>query len=172
MPNDNDGRSAPHDVSRRHLLKQVGLAGAAAAVSAAAPGVVTAAAQPVEPATTAVAPKPEAARLAAPLAAPRLEALETLTAAEAETLEAIVARLIPTDENGPGAAEARAAHYIDRALGGALAASRAGLRRRPRRARRLCAERERRAVRQARRRPTRTRCSRDVEKNVAHRLHA
>jgi gluconate 2-dehydrogenase gamma chain len=48
-------------------------------------------------------------------------AFETLTAAEAAALEAIVARLIPTDASGPGAAEARAALYIDRALGGALA---------------------------------------------------
>jgi gluconate 2-dehydrogenase gamma chain len=32
--------------------------------------------------------------------------------------------VIPSDTNGPGAAEARAAHYIDRALGGALASSR------------------------------------------------
>jgi gluconate 2-dehydrogenase gamma chain len=39
-------------------------------------------------------------------------------------LEAMVARLIPTDENGPGAAEARAAHYIDRALVGPLRSSR------------------------------------------------
>jgi gluconate 2-dehydrogenase gamma chain len=39
-------------------------------------------------------------------------------------LEAIVARLIPSDARGPGAKEARAAHYIDRALGGALASSR------------------------------------------------
>jgi len=53
------------------------------------------------------------------------EALETLTAAEADALEAIVSRLIPTDENGPGATEARAAHYIDRALAGPLASSRA-----------------------------------------------
>ena len=122
MPNDNDGRSAPRDVSRRHLFKQVGLAGAAAAVAGAAPGVVTAAAQPAaEPA--AAAPKPPAALPA--IAAPRLEALETLTAAEADTLEAIVARLIPTDENGPGATEARAAHYIDRALTGPLRGSRA-----------------------------------------------
>jgi gluconate 2-dehydrogenase gamma chain len=52
------------------------------------------------------------------------EALETLTAVESSTLEAIVARLIPTDDAGPGAAEARAGHYIDRALGGALASSR------------------------------------------------
>ena len=49
------------------------------------------------------------------------EPLDTLTAAEAATLEAIAARLIPTDGTGPGAAEARAARYIDRALGGALA---------------------------------------------------
>jgi gluconate 2-dehydrogenase gamma chain len=47
-----------------------------------------------------------------------------LTAAQAATLEAVVARLIPSDENGPGALEAGAARYIDRALGEALAASR------------------------------------------------
>ncbi len=49
---------------------------------------------------------------------------QTLSAAEFVTLEAIVARVIPTDENGPGAIEARAAEYIDRALAGALASSR------------------------------------------------
>jgi hypothetical protein len=52
------------------------------------------------------------------------EPLETLTAGEMDILDAVVARLIPTDANGPGATEARAAHYIDRALGGALAPSR------------------------------------------------
>ena len=52
------------------------------------------------------------------------EPLENLTATESDLLEAIVARLIPTDATGPGATEARAAHYIDRALGGALASSR------------------------------------------------
>jgi gluconate 2-dehydrogenase gamma chain len=50
--------------------------------------------------------------------------LENLSAIEMATLEAIAAALIPSDGNGPGATEARAAHYIDRALGGALAASR------------------------------------------------
>src|SRR6187402_2894132 len=60
----------------------------------------------------------------APKPAPRREALENLTAAEADALEAFCARLIPTDSNGPGAREARAAHYIDHALGGALALSR------------------------------------------------
>ena len=55
----------------------------------------------------------------------------TLTEAEGATLEAVVARLIPADAAAPGALEAGAAHYIDRALSGALAASlpayRAGL---------------------------------------------
>src|SRR6266567_8609273 len=52
------------------------------------------------------------------------EPLESLTATEADLLDAIVARLIPTDANGPGATEARAAHYIDRALTGPLRGSR------------------------------------------------
>ena len=47
-----------------------------------------------------------------------------LSATDAATLAAICARIIPTDEGGPGAAEARAAQYIDRALGGWLAPSR------------------------------------------------
>jgi gluconate 2-dehydrogenase gamma chain len=50
-------------------------------------------------------------------------AFDNLTVAEGRVLDAIVARLIPTDANGPGATEALAARYIDRALGGALAAS-------------------------------------------------
>jgi gluconate 2-dehydrogenase gamma chain len=124
MPNDSDGRSAPRDVSRRHLFKQVGLAGAAAAVSAAVPA-AAAAQTAAEPATSGAMPKAAAPQAAVPLPAPRLEALETLTAAEADILEAMVARLIPTDENGPGATEARAAHYIDRALTGPLRGARA-----------------------------------------------
>ncbi len=98
-------------LSRRDLLKRVGIVGAAAA------------AVPVDAfASSAALAVPPAAFPPAQVQA-RREPLETLAAAEADTLEAIVARLIPTDENGPGAAEARAAHYIDRALGGALAAS-------------------------------------------------
>jgi gluconate 2-dehydrogenase gamma chain len=48
----------------------------------------------------------------------------TLTSVEAATLEAVVARLIPADGNGPGALEAGAARYIDRELGLALAPQR------------------------------------------------
>jgi gluconate 2-dehydrogenase gamma chain len=47
-----------------------------------------------------------------------------LSTADAATLAAVCARLIPTDESGPGAAEAGAAVYIDRALGGWLSSSR------------------------------------------------
>ena len=77
-------------VSRRDVLKRVGVAGAAAAV-------------PIDA-----------------IAQATREPFETLTAAEGATLEAIVARLIPTDANGPGATEARAARYIDRALEASL----------------------------------------------------
>jgi hypothetical protein len=61
--------------------------------------------------------------------APARAAFESLTADEAELLTAIVARLIPADANGPGAVEAGAVTYIDRALAGPLAASREAYRR-------------------------------------------
>ena len=47
-----------------------------------------------------------------------------LTGAETATLAAVCARIIPTDDAGPGAAEARASVYIDRSLAGWLAGSR------------------------------------------------
>jgi gluconate 2-dehydrogenase gamma chain len=101
---------APEDVSRRRLFKQVGAVGAAAIAGA--------------PLVSDAAIAQEHTTQAQPVGIPQLEALETLTATEADTLEAIVARLIPSDENGPGAGEARAAHYIDRALTGPLHSSR------------------------------------------------
>jgi gluconate 2-dehydrogenase gamma chain len=52
------------------------------------------------------------------------ETLVSLTPAEAETLRAMAARIIPADENGPGALEARADRFIDRALAGALKSQR------------------------------------------------
>ena len=100
-------------ISRRDLLRGVGVAGVAAA---AGPVSMLSTADP------AAAAEPAAAQ-AASAAAPR-EAFENLTAVEADLLEAVVDRLIPSDALGPGAREARAAHYIDRALGGALASSR------------------------------------------------
>ena len=109
MPKDTNGLGESHALSRRSLFKQLGVAGTVAAVSE-IPLAPSVGAHPAH---------------AAPSPVPSGEALETLTATEADVLEAIVARLIPTDENGPGATEARAAHYIDRALAGPLASSRA-----------------------------------------------
>ncbi len=92
------------NLSRREMLKRAAVAGAVGAVPASVLGQPPAAA--AEPYTN-------------------------LSAAEARTLEAIVARLIPSDASSPGALEAGAARYIDRALGGALGtwrdAYRAGL---------------------------------------------
>jgi Gluconate 2-dehydrogenase subunit 3 len=51
--------------------------------------------------------------------------LRHFTAEEGKLMDAIVARLIPTDELGPGATEAHAVSYIDRALGDALQSSKA-----------------------------------------------
>jgi gluconate 2-dehydrogenase gamma chain len=106
MAQDIERDETSDEQTRRGFFRQVGFAGAAVAVS------VTPLGCTAEPEATAVAPMP------------RREALETLNASEADALEAIVARIIPTDENGPGAAEARAAHYIDRALAGPLRALR------------------------------------------------
>ncbi len=92
----------PDGLSRRALLGRVSAAGAFVALTdVLPPAVADAEAQASRPAAR--------------------DPLETLTQAEADILGAMTARLIPTDANGPGAAEARAATYIDRALGGALA---------------------------------------------------
>ena len=86
-------------LSRREILKRAAAAGMTTAV----------------PAHT----------LAQVLPAGAATSFENLTAPESRILEAIIARLIPSDENGPGALEAGAARYIDRALADALASSRA-----------------------------------------------
>jgi len=89
-------------VSRRELLKRLGMAGAAAF---ALPGFGRVLAFQRDMLKTAIS-------------------AAVLSASEAATLAAICARIIPSDDSGPGAAEARAAEYIDRALGGWLAPSR------------------------------------------------
>lgn len=99
-------KNVPRNIARREMMKRVGAGVAGAAVVAPAAHLAT-----------------EAHAQSRTQNAPLREALETLTAAESDTLEAMCARIIPTDENGPGAAEARAAHYIDRALTGPLAGS-------------------------------------------------
>jgi gluconate 2-dehydrogenase gamma chain len=104
--------SEPRVLSRRDLLRSAGAVGAAAIAADHVVAEVGAAQ------TAAVSATP------APVHAHAREAYESLSAAEADMLEAIVARLIPSDANGPGAIEARAPHYIDRALAGALSGSR------------------------------------------------
>jgi gluconate 2-dehydrogenase gamma chain len=52
------------------------------------------------------------------------EALVSLSPEEAAILKAMMSRIIPADENGPGAVEARADRYVDRSLAGALRADR------------------------------------------------
>ena len=107
-------------ISRRDLLKRAAVVGAAAAAS----DDVVRRLQPGVEAHGPTGAGPDADAVHAHAMAAAREPLEHLTATEADLLEAVVARLIPTDAGGPGAAEARAAHYIDRALGGALASSR------------------------------------------------
>jgi len=48
-------------------------------------------------------------------------AYEVLTALQAADLDAIAAQIIPTDDNLPGAREARVVVFMDRALGGFMA---------------------------------------------------
>ena len=88
--------------TRRTALKHVAAMSAAAALPA---GVLT-----PSPASAQTAPRPTMA--------------QTLTATEAGILEAICARLIPSDDRFPGAKEARAADYIDRSLADYFAGSR------------------------------------------------
>jgi len=99
-------------ISRRDLLKRVAAVPVAGAI-----GPVAAANQP----DSSPAPMPGGAGIGmTQVRAP----LESLTASEMELLDAVVARLIPADASGPGAGEAQAARYIDRALAGALSGSR------------------------------------------------
>lgn len=86
-------------ISRRELLKAAGIAGAAAIVRAEAFPATLEAAQ------SQGGPGP-------------------LTSSEYEIVQAMFSRIVPSDANGPGATEAQAARYIDRALGGALASAR------------------------------------------------
>ena len=101
-------------ISRRDLLKKAGAAGAASVATPMAMLSGSGHASAAEPQTVRQNATP----------ADRQEALENLTAADADLLEAVLERLIPSDEHGPGAREARVIHYIDRALGGALSSSR------------------------------------------------
>ena len=86
-------------LSRRSFIRRAGVAGAAAAV-------------------------PAGLFVSEVASAPERERLETFSVAEANTVDAMLGRLAPSDASGPGAVEARVLRYIDRALSGDLASSR------------------------------------------------
>jgi gluconate 2-dehydrogenase gamma chain len=98
MADSSDDRKPMDSISRREMLMRAGF-------------VVGAAMIPLSPewilgqTTAAVVPE---------------GALKTFTRLEYETLDAICSRLIPTDETGPGAKEARAVRYIDWGLSGSI----------------------------------------------------
>jgi gluconate 2-dehydrogenase gamma chain len=94
-------------ISRRDLLKGAGLTGAA--IMTACSGSV------ISPSSNAQTPS---TRILVS------EAFETLTAAESAALDALASRILPSDDGTPGAHEARAVHFIDRGLTGAMAGSR------------------------------------------------
>jgi gluconate 2-dehydrogenase gamma chain len=110
-PSNSDRVDAVSNHSRRDLFKHAGLVGAAVIGSSAVTTSITAESAVQEAST-------------APPKIPLREALETLTAAESLTLDAMVSRIIPADALGPGAREARATHYIDKALMGPRSGSR------------------------------------------------
>jgi len=97
---------ADQSPSRRDLLKIASTAAAAAAGVGA-----SAAARHAEAAEQRARARSRPAR----------EPLTALTAHEADLLDRIAELLVPSDANGPGATEAMAVRYIDRALAGALA---------------------------------------------------
>jgi len=108
--NDDDlqEKSDASAISRRDLLRTAGAAGAAALIP-----------HSVAAAVTAESLEPVAAALMGPSvgpAPPPTGPLMNLTARETEILSAMVDRLIPSDELGPGALEAGALRFIDRAL--------------------------------------------------------
>ncbi|MFN8060757.1 MAG: gluconate 2-dehydrogenase subunit 3 family protein [Vicinamibacterales bacterium] len=92
-------------LSRREFGKALGVAGAAQAVPAAAEA-------STDTAALATQPPP-----ASPPAA-RTDAYTFFTADEARFVDAAIARLVPSDELGPGAADAGVTTFIDRQLSG------------------------------------------------------
>lgn len=107
----------PRKLSRRDLLKGVGIAGAAAVLPK------SLVAEPTAPPAAAAPAAPPLVQIR-PTLRTRKRVYENLTAEEARVLEVMLNHLIPADEDGPGAVEAGALNYIDRALGGALSQER------------------------------------------------
>jgi gluconate 2-dehydrogenase gamma chain len=109
----NDGHASGSRLTRRRLLQSAGVAAASIGVG----GALSACGENEQEAQ--VATDTDARSLAAPPPAqqPLLCVITSFfTRAEAETVEAIAARLIPGDERDPGAREACVPAYIDQKL--------------------------------------------------------
>ena len=98
--------------SRRHFLMGGAAATALAANAAAPAGAQAPAPQPAPVAPQGQAPQP------GQIPAPGPQGYQFLTDPEVETITAMVARLIPADDLGPGGVEAGVVTFIDRELGG------------------------------------------------------
>ena len=109
-----DSKGPRPTISRRDLLRTAGAAGAAALIPDAV-GAVTEE-SPATSSPAAAGQEQAGGRLPSDTAPLLAGPLTNLTARETEILSAMVDRLIPTDELGPGALDAGVLQYIDRAL--------------------------------------------------------
>ncbi len=110
---------SPKKISRRELLRGAGLASAAAILPGSLHGLAEGEGEILPDESMSTVSMSPAVSGAVSRAIP-----QNLTMEETEILDAMIGRLIPSDEQGPGAREAGALDYIDREIGGALAASR------------------------------------------------
>lgn len=111
--------STPHRIDRRRLLQSSSLlASGALAASAVAPALAMAAGAPDRQRAVSRALPAPATPSAQDAATPH-----ALSPQEFATLRAVVGRLIPTDDLGPGADAAGVHVFIDRGLAGPLAAA-------------------------------------------------
>jgi gluconate 2-dehydrogenase gamma chain len=116
MTNSSDAK--PANPSRRHFL----ISGAAATALAADAAHAQAPVPAGTPQTAPVVPPNQAPR-PGQIPAPAPQGYRFLTNAEVETLTAMVDRLIPADDFGPGGVEAGVVTFIDRELGGQFGAA-------------------------------------------------
>src|SRR4051812_49106910 len=116
MTNSSDAK--PANPSRRHFL----ISGAAATALAADAAHAQAPVPAGTPQPAPVVPQNQAP-LPGQIPAPAPQGYRFLTNAEVETLTAMVDRLIPADDVGPGGVESGVVTFIDRELGGQFGAA-------------------------------------------------
>jgi hypothetical protein len=102
-------RAGVADLSRRTIIKATGVLGVLPS-------------NPTEAHAAQAAPPPAGSQPTASIIAPPATTYIFFNSEEAAFIEAAVARLIPADEEWPGALEARVPNYIDKQLAGAWGA--------------------------------------------------